>query len=132
MLSKRRTQSRFSLSVRMKRSAQPLPSGSRTKAGDLGVEQLVGHGQLADLGLEPTDLEIPAVRRPGLERGLTRGQEGSRQAESSAAVTPSSREISSKSSPRSSRSTALCLRLADIRWRFRQSLPAGAGPSSPA
>jgi hypothetical protein len=33
--SKVRTQSRFSLSVRMKRSAQPLPSGARTKAGEL-------------------------------------------------------------------------------------------------
>src|SRR5215218_8935943 len=35
MVSKVRTQSRFSFSVRMKRSAQPLPSGSRTKAGEL-------------------------------------------------------------------------------------------------
>src|SRR3954465_3458984 len=32
---KRRTHSRFSFSVRMNRSAQPLPSGSRTKAGEL-------------------------------------------------------------------------------------------------
>ena len=34
-MSKRRTHSRFSFSTRMKRSAQPLPSGSRTKAGEL-------------------------------------------------------------------------------------------------
>ncbi len=32
-VSKCRTQSRFSLSVRMKRAAQQLPSGVRTKAG---------------------------------------------------------------------------------------------------
>ena len=51
----------------------------------------------------------------------------SRQALSSAAVTASSRDTSSRSSPRSSRSTALCLRLANIRRRL-----SGAGPSSPA
>ena len=32
-----RTQRRFSLSVRMNRSAQPLPSGARTKAGELSM-----------------------------------------------------------------------------------------------
>src|SRR3954469_16485055 len=37
MLSKVRTQSRFSFRVRMKRSAQPLPSGARTKAGELSM-----------------------------------------------------------------------------------------------
>src|SRR4051794_30922099 len=37
MVSKARTQSRFSLSVRMKRSAQPFPSGARTKAGELAM-----------------------------------------------------------------------------------------------
>src|SRR3954469_21888117 len=36
-VSKRRTHSRFSFRVRMKRSAQPLPSGSRTKAGELST-----------------------------------------------------------------------------------------------
>ena len=35
MVAKRRIQSRFSLSTRMNRSAQPLPWGSRTKAGEL-------------------------------------------------------------------------------------------------
>src|SRR4051812_38315936 len=49
----------------------------------------------------------------------------SRQPLSSAAVTPSPRETSSRSSPRSSLSTASCLRRADIRRR-------GAGPSPPA
>src|SRR3954463_9895689 len=34
---KRRTHSRFSFRVRMNRSAQPLPSGSRTKAGELSM-----------------------------------------------------------------------------------------------
>ncbi len=37
MVAKNRTQSRFSFSVRMKRSAQPLPSGARTKAGELSI-----------------------------------------------------------------------------------------------
>src|SRR3954452_2884274 len=36
-VSKVRTQSRFSFRVRMKRSAQPLPSGARTKAGELSM-----------------------------------------------------------------------------------------------
>ena len=31
------THRRFSFSVRMKRSAQPLPSGARTKAGELSM-----------------------------------------------------------------------------------------------
>src|SRR5436309_1936127 len=37
-VSKRRTHSRFSFRVRMNRSAQPLPSGSRTNAGELTRE----------------------------------------------------------------------------------------------
>src|SRR3954467_8432823 len=36
-VAKRRTHSRFSFRVRMNRSAQPLPSGSRTKAGELST-----------------------------------------------------------------------------------------------
>jgi hypothetical protein len=60
---------------------------------DLCCQQLIGHGEVADLGLEPIDLEVPAV-------------------------TPSSRDTSSRSSPRSSLNTALCLRLADIRRRL--------------
>src|SRR6187200_2213742 len=51
----------------------------------------------------------------------------SRQPLSSAAVTPSSRETSSRSSPRRSRSTVSCLRRADIRRRG-----SGVGPSPPA
>src|SRR5687767_13988658 len=51
----------------------------------------------------------------------------SRQPLSSAAVTPSARETSSRSSPRSSRSTASCLHRADIRRRG-----SGVGPSPPA
>src|SRR5215218_10359687 len=51
----------------------------------------------------------------------------SRQPLSSAAVTPSSRETSSRSSPRRRRSTASCLRRADIRRRG-----SGVGPSPPA
>src|SRR4051794_5477850 len=51
----------------------------------------------------------------------------SRQPLSSAAVTPSSRDSSSRSSPRSRRSTASCLRRADIRRRCP-----GVGPATPA
>src|SRR5215207_210601 len=51
----------------------------------------------------------------------------SRQPLSSAAVTPSSRETSSRSRPRRSRSTVSCLRRADIRRRG-----SGVGPSPPA
>ena len=36
-VSKRRTHKRFSFSVRMKRSATPLPSGARTKLGELSI-----------------------------------------------------------------------------------------------
>ena len=51
----------------------------------------------------------------------------SRQPLRSAAVTPSSRDTSSRSSPRSKRSTASCLRRADIRRRCP-----GVGPPPPA
>ncbi len=37
MVWKLRTHNRFSFSVRMKRSATPLPSGSRTKLGELSM-----------------------------------------------------------------------------------------------
>src|SRR3712207_1923290 len=37
MVSNERTHSRFSFRVRMNRSAQPLPSGARTKAGELSI-----------------------------------------------------------------------------------------------
>ena len=37
MVAKLRTHNRFSFSVRMKRSATPLPSGSRTKLGELSM-----------------------------------------------------------------------------------------------
>ena len=37
MVAKRRTHNRFSFSVRMKRSATPVPSGSRPKLGELSM-----------------------------------------------------------------------------------------------
>ncbi len=37
MVSKLRTHKRFSFTVRMKRSATPLPSGARTKLGELSI-----------------------------------------------------------------------------------------------
>ena len=38
-LAKLRTHNTFSFSVRMKRSATPLPSGSRTKLGELSMSE---------------------------------------------------------------------------------------------
>ena len=48
-MTKVRTQSRFSFRVRMNLSAQPLPSGARTKAGDEVVilPGIGGRGQAA-------------------------------------------------------------------------------------
>ena len=48
----------------------------RLQALDLGLEQLVGHGQVTDLGLEAADLEVTAIGWPGLQRRLARRQEG--------------------------------------------------------
>jgi hypothetical protein len=42
---------------------------------DLHLQKLVGHRQLADLGLQPVDLGIPCVRRTALQRCLAPGQE---------------------------------------------------------
>ena len=58
-----RTQSKFSFKVRMKRSATPLPSGSRTKDGEVFDAQtfhlaleIAGHviGAMVVTQLEPT------------------------------------------------------------------------------
>ena len=71
---------------------------------------------------------IPASRASAgrlLSDASPPARNASRQPLSSAAVTPSPRETSSRSSPRSSLSTASCLRRADIRRR-------GVGPSPPA
>src|SRR4051795_4387235 len=43
---------------------------------DLGLEQLVGHGQIADLLLQAADLVITSIGRPGLKRHLASCQEG--------------------------------------------------------
>ena len=37
---------------------------------DLHLQQLVGHGQIADLNLEAADLGVAAIGRPALERSL--------------------------------------------------------------
>ena len=42
---------------------------------DLHRQQLVGHGEIADLGLEAADLDVTAIGWPGLERRLAGGQE---------------------------------------------------------
>ena len=42
---------------------------------DLGLEQLVGHGQIPDLLLQAADLDIASVGRPALQGGLTPGKE---------------------------------------------------------
>src|SRR5438477_13168550 len=88
MVSKVRTHSRFSLSVRMNRSAQPLPSGARTKAGELSMPRkaisvlevvrhvlrsmVMPHGQTAgDRLAEPAEALPHALpdRLQGLEAG---------------------------------------------------------------
>jgi hypothetical protein len=43
---------------------------------DLHRQQLVGHGEIADLGLEAADLDVTVVDWPGLQRRLARDQEG--------------------------------------------------------
>src|SRR3954447_11352070 len=78
MVSKVRTQSRFSFNVRMKRSAQPLPSGARTKAGELSMPRKVnlsgndptctasrGRGAEPDRGRLPWRTHRNAAVRPG-------------------------------------------------------------------
>ena len=60
---------------RLMTSISAGPKGGRLQAVDLRVEKLVGHGELADLGLQPANLDVAAVGRPGLERGFTRGQQ---------------------------------------------------------
>jgi hypothetical protein len=49
-----RTQSKFSFKVRMKRSATPLPSGSRTKDGRGGACASYGEALRRPLGLQPS------------------------------------------------------------------------------
>jgi hypothetical protein len=43
---------------------------------DLGLQQLVGHGQIPDLGLEAANLDVATIGRPGLQRRLASRQEG--------------------------------------------------------
>jgi hypothetical protein len=43
---------------------------------DLHRQQLVGRGEIADLGLEAADLDVTVVDWPGLQRRLARDQEG--------------------------------------------------------
>jgi len=47
----------------------------RLQALDLRLQKLGRHRQLADLGLQPSDLGIPRISWPALQRRLTRGQE---------------------------------------------------------
>ena len=48
------THSRFSFSVRMNRSAQPLPSGARTKAGELSMPRnAISFWKWSDMYCEP-------------------------------------------------------------------------------
>ena len=56
------------------RPSSPRPPPGQRAAGlqliHLRVEQLVLHQQLADLGLQPTIVVIPGIRRPALQAGL--------------------------------------------------------------
>jgi Cu2+-exporting ATPase len=62
------------------RDSWPRPPSSQRAAAlqalDLGLEQFGGHGQVTDLGLEATDLEVPAIGWSRLQRRLARRQEG--------------------------------------------------------
>ena len=79
---------------------------------DLGRQQLVGHGQVPDLGLEAANRGVAAVGGRVFNDASPAARKASRQALSSAAGTESSLDNSSRSSPRNSRNTALCLRFA--------------------
>jgi hypothetical protein len=85
-------------------------------------QEFVVHGQLADLAPQPGDLVIPLVGRPALEGGLAAGQEVVPPGERVAAVTPSSRETSSRSSPPRRRST-----LVVFRWEEKRPRSPGLG-----
>ena len=64
IVSKVRTQSRFSLSVRMNRSAQPLPSGARTKAGELSMPRKASSfWKWSDMYCEPWSWRTPGRGR---------------------------------------------------------------------
>ena len=55
---------------------RPPPPRDERAVGPAPLEQqLVVHGQLADLGPQPGDLVVPVVGRPALQRGLAAGQE---------------------------------------------------------
>ena len=53
----------------------PPPRDERAVGPAALEQQLVVHGQLADLGPQPGDLVVPVVGRPALQRGLAAGQE---------------------------------------------------------
>ena len=58
-------------------SSRRPPSGQRAarlQLVHLRVEQFVLHQQLTDLGLQPTIVFVPGIRRPALQAGLARGQ----------------------------------------------------------
>jgi hypothetical protein len=80
-------------------------------------QQLVVHGELADLGLEAGHQLIPVVGRSALMAAVPPSRKAARQAERVEAMTPSSRERVSRSSPRSRRRTASVFRLAEKRPR---------------
>ena len=91
MVSKLRTHNRFSFSVRMKRSATPFPSGSRTKLGELSMpkkatscwkssakyvandrlrHRLIGYARVSKAdGSQSLDLQRDALRAAGVDAG---------------------------------------------------------------
>jgi len=76
------------------------------------VEQLDLHRLVADLGLQTTNLIFMLLLLSRLQRRLPAGKKVITP-ETVAAVTPSSREMTSMSSPRSNRRMALVLRRAE-------------------
>ena len=100
--------------------SSPRPPACQRAGGlqplDLGLEQLVGHGQITDLLLQAADLVITSIGGPALQGCLASGKEASRQPLSSAAVTAIRADQLQILAPQQ-RSTASCLRRADIRRR---------------
>ena len=80
-------------------------------------QQLVVHRDRADLRLQAPDLVVTVIGRPLLSDACPPARKRSRHCASVAAVTPSSRERASSSSPCSSLSTASALRRDEKRPR---------------
>ena len=112
--------------------SSPRPPPCQRAAGlqvlDLGLEQLVGHGQIADLGLEAADLEVAAIGGPASST-TPRRRPGRRRARRSARPpSPRARATPAPDPPRAAAATprSACA------WPTSAGACSGAGPSPPA